>query len=186
MLHYATKDIRMPSLFQLNTAADYWLEMAVPDCSEYFANRESLRYALHAAISLFHMSDWVFHTHEAAVKASFTFIDRNGATVPVSDPSSFATALEQQFSDFGLIRGIAHAAKHLKLNNVRPIPNAPSHAANTAVHGPTFAPGVFADGVFDTRRKVMLAGANGNDVEFEKILRGVHAMWTSLKSAYGW
>jgi hypothetical protein len=160
--------------------------MVVPDCSEYFANNESLRCALHAAISLFHMSDWVFHTHEAAVKASFTFIDRNGTAVSVYDPASFATALEQQCSDFGLIRGIAHAAKHLKLNNVRPIPNAPSHAANTAVHGPTFAPTVFAHGVFDTRRRVMLAGANGNDVQFEKILRAVYAMWTSLKSTHGW
>jgi hypothetical protein len=59
----------MSPVFQLNTSADFWLEMAVPDCSEYFSNKESLRYALHAAISLFHMSDWVFHTHEAAVKA---------------------------------------------------------------------------------------------------------------------
>jgi hypothetical protein len=176
----------MSPVFQLNTSADFWLEMAVPDCSEYFSNKESLRYALHAAISLFHMSDWVFHTHEAAVKANFTFRNRKGVVVPVSDPASFATALEQQFPDFGLIRGIAHAAKHLKLNDVRPIPNAPSHAANTAVHAPTFDPNVFARGVFDTGRKVMLAGANGKDVEFEKILRTVYAMWTSLNSTYGW
>lgn len=176
----------MSSVFQLNTAADYWLEMVVPDCSEYFGNKESLRYALHAAISLFHMSDWAFHTHETTVKTNFTFMDRNGTITAVSDPATFATSLEQQFSDFGLIRGIAHAAKHLKLNNVRPIPNAPSHAANTAVHGPTFSPDVFAHGLFDTSRKVMLAGANGADVEFEKILRAVYAMWTSLKSTHSW
>jgi hypothetical protein len=176
----------MPPMFQLNTAADYWLEMAVPDCSEYFANKESLRCALHAAISLFHMSDWIFHTHEAVVRANLTFKDRNGTAVPVSDPATFATSLEQQFPDFGLIRGIAHAAKHLKLNNVRPVPNAPSHAADTAVHPSTFSPNIFAAGVFDTGRKVMLASANGNDLAFEKILRSVYAMWTSLQTTYGW
>src|SRR4051794_35951678 len=137
-----TKDRAMASVFQLNTAADYWLEMVVPDCSEYFENRESLRYALHAAISLFHMSDWVFHTHQATVRASFTFLDRKGNVTPVSDPGNFATALEQQCPDYGLIRGIAHAAKHLKLNNARPIPNAPSHASNTGVHPPAFDPKV--------------------------------------------
>ena len=176
----------MSSVFQLNTAADYWLKMVVPDCSEYFENSESLRYALHAAISLFHMSDWVFHTHEATVRASFTFVDRKGSVTPVSDPSNFATALEQQCPNFGLIRGIAHAAKHLKLNNVRPIPNAPSHASNTGVHPATFDPKVFSSAVFSTRRRVMLAGASGSDVEFDKILGSVYEMWTSLKSTHGW
>jgi hypothetical protein len=175
----------MASVFQLNTAADYWLEMVVPDCSEYFENRESLRYALHAAISLFHMSDWVFHTHQATVRASFTFLDRKGNVTPVSDPGNFATALEQQCPDYGLIRGIAHAAKHLKLNNARPIPNAPSHASNTGVHPPAFDPKVFTS-AFSTHRRVILAGANGSDVEFDKILRSVYELWTSLKSTHGW
>lgn len=153
------EDRTMSSIFQLNTAADYWLEMVVPDCSEYFQNGESLRYALHAAISLFHMSDWVFHTHERAVIANFTFVDRKGSVVPVSMPSNFATALEQQCPEFGLIRGIAHAAKHLKLNDVRPIANAPNHASNTGVHPPAFDPKVFSPAVFSTRRRVVLTGA---------------------------
>ncbi len=100
------KDRAMSSIFQLNTAADYRLEMAVPDCSEYFKNTESLRYALHAAICLVHMSDWVFHAHEAAVRAGFTFVDRKESIAPVSDPRNFATALEQRCPDFGLIRGL--------------------------------------------------------------------------------
>lgn len=51
----------------------------------------------------------------------------------VSKLEDFADALEQRNADFGRIRGIAHAAKHLKLRKVRPVPNAPSHAANTAI-----------------------------------------------------
>ncbi|HUI19727.1 MAG TPA: hypothetical protein VLZ74_01595 [Methylocella sp.] len=54
----------MVVLKQLNTAADFWLAIVVPDYSDYFAAETDLRRALHASISLFHMSDWVFHTHE--------------------------------------------------------------------------------------------------------------------------
>lgn len=176
----------MPSIFQLNTAADYWREMVIPDCSEYFSNTESLRYALHAATSLFHMSDWVFHTHEAAVRANFTFKDHNDAVLPVSSAATFATSLEQQLPEFGLIRGIANAAKHLKLDNVRPVPNAPRHASNTGVHPPAFDPKVFSSSAFSTRRRVMLEGPNGTYIDFDGILRKVYDMWTSLKSTHGW
>lgn len=176
----------MPSTFQLNTAADYWLEIVVPDCNEYFANQESLRHALHAAISLFHMSDWVFHTHEAAVRANFTFKDRNGSSAPVSKSENFANALEQQCSYFGLIRGIANAAKHLKLTDVRPVPNAPRRVSDIGVHPPAFSPKAFSSKVFSTRRRVMLAGVDGSDIEFDSILRDVYEMWTSLRSTHGW
>jgi len=79
------------------------------------------------------MSDWVFHTHEAQVRSAFTFTDPNSTVRPVSNASQFATALEQQNADFGRIRGIANAAKHLELTDIRPVPNAPNHAANTAI-----------------------------------------------------
>lgn len=42
----------MAVLMQLNTAADFWLEMAVPYCSDYFAEPWNLRHALHAPLSL--------------------------------------------------------------------------------------------------------------------------------------
>ncbi len=123
----------MVVLMQLNTATDFWLEMVVPDCSDYFAAETNLRRALHASISLFHMSDWVFHTHEAQVRSAFNFTDRNSTVRPVSKAWEFANALEQQNADFGRIRGIANAAKHLELTVIRPVPNAPSLAANTAI-----------------------------------------------------
>ena len=50
---------------QFVTAGDFWTGMLEPDYQEHLRNPESLRAALHAAISLFHMSDWVFHTHES-------------------------------------------------------------------------------------------------------------------------
>ena len=187
---------------QLNTAADFWLEMVVPDCSDYFANPCNLRRALHAAISLFHMSDWVFHTHETNVQSAFTVTDRNGKDKPVSSSEEFANALEQKCDDFGRIRGIANATKHLKLrpNSVRPVSNAPSHAANIAIQTADVGADAYgriagAYGWLDTgssqiryggSARVMLAEPNGNDMEFSSIVGSVYRMWETLKSTHGW
>ena len=178
----------MTGIFQLNTSADFWLEIVVPDCSEYFNNKGNLRLALHAAISLFHMSDWVFHTHQATVVSGFTYINNAGVPANVSSASTFANSLEQQNADFGRIRGICHAAKHLKLHDIRPVANAPSHAANTASHAiSTAAQGFFSQWwPSSPSRKVMLAGPSGNDMEFEAILRSVYEMWGNLKRSHGW
>jgi len=67
------------------------------------------------------------------LRAAFTFKDRIGAITNVYDGPTFANALQQQCDDFGRVRGIANAAKHLQLSNVRQVPNAPSHAANTDI-----------------------------------------------------
>jgi hypothetical protein len=156
------------------------------DISAYSRDKGNLRLALHAAIALFHMSDWVFHTHEGFVRTNFTFKDKAGNTKPVSDSATFANSLEESCEDFGRIRGIAHAAKHLKLREVRPVPNAPSHAANTAVHEGGFTIGIFDQGSFDSGRKVMLSGANGIDVEFSNIASTVYEMWRVLQSKHNW
>src|ERR1700733_11576342 len=61
----------MRTLKQLTTAADFWSEMVQPDYQYYLTRPQDLRAALHAAISLFHMSDWVFHTHEPTIGSDF-------------------------------------------------------------------------------------------------------------------
>ena len=84
---------------EFRTAADYWSGMVEPDYLDCMNNPADLRAAFHAAISLFHMHDWVWKTHEAAVRAIFTFTDKIEATIKVHDNTSFANALEQQYSD---------------------------------------------------------------------------------------
>jgi hypothetical protein len=172
---------------QLNTAHDYWLEMAEPDVSEFSLKRSNLRHAFHAAISLFHMADWVFKTHEAQVKAIFTFRDRTGATLAVYDSACFANALEQMQPDFGRIRGVANAAKHLSLrpHDVRPVPNAPSHAANTGVQMGAFQANAFSNSAFNTGH-VVLEGDNDQHINFHTVVVSVYEMWKILISQHGW
>jgi hypothetical protein len=166
--------------------------MVEPDFADCLRNPADLRAAFHAASSLFHMHDWVWKTHEIAIRGSFTFTDTNGRPTKVHDNRSFANALEQHCEDFGRIRGIANAAKHLEIN-VRPIPNAPSHAAQTSVkvmpapggYG-VGAMGYSVSGSYGGGPRVVLAGPNSTDMAFSHIARTVYDMWTALRAKHGW
>src|SRR5262249_16096655 len=128
-------EAQMPVVKELRTAGDHWNDMVEPDFREHRADLADLRRALHCAESLTHMADWVYESHEVAVRSAFSFRDHKGNLQPVTDAATFANALEQQTPDFGRIRGVANAAKHYKLKSVRPVAHAPSHAANTRVTG---------------------------------------------------
>jgi hypothetical protein len=171
---------------EFRTAADFWSGMLEPDYADCIANCADLRAAFHAAISLFHMHDWVWRTHESAVRAAFTFTDGNGRETNVHDAASFANSLEQQCEDFGRIRSIANAAKHLALRDIRPVPNAASHAANTAVQTTGYGQGGYGMGPYGGGPRVMLAGPHGNDMEFSDVAKGVYDMWSKHRTAHGW
>jgi hypothetical protein len=116
----------------LTSSQDFWSAMVVPDCEDYRRNIASLRHAVHSAVSLFHLHDWVFQSDPSTV-TTFTYIDQNGIARAVSKAPHFANHLEQACSEFGLIRGVANAAKHLALTHPSSVPNSPTHAANTQV-----------------------------------------------------
>jgi hypothetical protein len=174
---------------EFRTPSDYWLGMVEPDYQECIDNPADLRAAFHAAISLFHMHDWVWRTHEAVVRAAgFSFTNGIGQTIAVFDSASFANALEQQCADFGRVRGIANAAKHLELRpgNIRPVANAPSHAANTAVQTTGWGEAGWGRGPWGGGPRVMLAGPNGSDMEFSDVAKGTFEMWENLRTTHSW
>jgi hypothetical protein len=175
----------MPVEKELRTAGDHWNEMVEPDFHDHQADLADLRRALHYAESLTHMADWVYQNHEAQVRGAFSFKDKNGNSQPVSDASTFANALEQQFPDFGRMRGIANAAKHFKLHTVRPVPDAPSHAANTRVRSTGFGEGGWGKGPWGGTPRVMLE-ATGGDLEFSDISTNVRKMWLGLNAQHNW
>jgi len=177
------------------TSGDFWFGMVEPDFAECAANKADLRAALHAAISLFHMHDWIWKTQGVALRALFTFNGGDGNTTAVHSAGTFANALEQQYPDFGRIRGIANATKHLELReaDVRPVDNAPRRASDTVVHVPGAGLGGYGVGGYGYgtpglsyagRPRVVLAGSI--DVEFFKIAEGVRNMWLALNGSHTW
>lgn len=152
-----------------------------------------LRAAFHAAIGLFHVHDWVWATHSDAIRALFTYKDRNDREHAVSSAETFANALEQQYPDFGRIRSIANAVKHLELRDVRPVDNAARHATDTAVHVPGAGLGGYNVGNYGYGTsglsyagypRVMLTGSS--DMEFFKVAEAVRQMWIDLRGMHAW
>lgn len=167
---------------EFRTAADFWAGMVEPDYQDCCDKPADLRAAFHAAISLFHMHDWVWKTHEAVVRASFTFVDKNGTKL-VHDSASFANALEQQCEDFGRVRGVANAAKHLepREDGIRPVANAPRSASDTTVKTTALGEGNYGSGPYGGTPRVML-----DNLEFSDVIRGVYELWNELRVTHGW
>ena len=87
---------------EFRTAADYWSGMVEPDYLDCMNNPADLRAAFHAAISLFHMHDWVWKTHEAAVQAIFTFTAATGSNLQTTTLTvAIDTLFTQYFSSPG-------------------------------------------------------------------------------------
>lgn len=85
------------------------------DFAEFQRKSGDLRSAFHCAISLFHLSDWVYVAHQAMIDSSYTY-QKNAQNHAVRKASDFANALADLHPDFELIRGVANSAKHLQLN----------------------------------------------------------------------
>jgi hypothetical protein len=184
----------MTLMKEFRTPADFWFGMVEPDFADCEANKADLRAAFHAAISLYHMHDWVWKARADEVKLLFTYSSGDRKMRAVHGARSFANALEQQYPDFGRIRSIANAAKHLELTEIRPVENAASHASNTAVQVPGAGLGGYGIGAgygtpglsYAGLPRVMLAGPNGNDIEFFHLAKTVRDMWTGLRASHGW
>ena len=68
----------------------FWREIVVPDYNDFGAAIDDLRRAFHCAISLFHLSEWVYVAHKAYIDANFTYRDKNGVVQPVTDEKAEA------------------------------------------------------------------------------------------------
>jgi hypothetical protein len=164
----------------------FWREIVVPDYNDFGAAIDDLRRAFHCAISLFHLSDWVYVAHKAYINANFTYRDKNGVVQPVTDEKTFANALGQLHPDFDLVHGIANSAKHLALKNPRPHPAAPSNAANTRVQSTGFGEGGYGAGPYGGAPRVMLEGPGGQDREFSDLATSMLDMWRGLSQQHNW
>jgi hypothetical protein len=135
------------------------------------------------------MHDWVWVAHAVIIRSSFTYVDKGGAAIAPYNAETFANALEQLNPDFGRIRGIANAAKHLTLRNVRPVANAPAHATETAIQIARGAWGRAWGNRWGTtwggKPRVMLTGASG-EMEFTIIAKSVFDMWSTLCARHCW
>lgn len=172
---------------KIDTCTAYWQEIVTLDRQAFQKSTDNLRLAFHLSISLFHMSDWVYASHKNVIDREFSFVDKNGKNHLVHDDKSFANAITDLNGNFGLIRGIANAEKHLEIRKpLNAHTHAPSHAANTRSRTIGFQQDAFQKNAFMSKQCVMLEGPNGNDLGFQEISDDVYDLWLSLDKQYGW
>ena len=93
--------------------------------------------------------------------------------------------------EFGRVRGIANAAKHLALRDIRPVPNAPSCAADTAIStggagGYGVASGGYGVGALAYAGPPHVVLLGPPDMKFSEIAKAVYTMWGKFRSDHGW
>jgi hypothetical protein len=153
-----------------------------PDYQAFLRDQGDLRLGLHSATSLFHLSDWIWVSHESYIKSTFQWL-QGGILIPVTNRAEFSNAIADQHPNFENVRAMANAAKHLTLyaaSATRPLPpNRPSHAANTYVEFTT-------NWIGWPRGTVMLQGPGGADVPLIDILGSTRTFWDNLMVVHGW
>jgi len=171
---------------KIDTYVLYKSDILEPDLNDFLNDRRDLRKAWHSAISLFHLSDWIFTTNKDKIVGNYTYRQDSGLVKAVSKTEHFANYIGQRFPDFQIIRGVAHSSKHLRLrappvgrNNPSGMP---SDAANSFVPDGSFSTGF--SGAFDIG-EVMIE-ADPTPIAFAALAKSVLKMWNDIIPAEGW
>jgi hypothetical protein len=156
--------------------------MVEPDYKAFLRDESDLRLGLHSAMSLFHLSEWLYHPNKPYIDANFQWLE-NGVPRPVTTPSLFANALADQHENFELVRSVANASKHLMIGApvTRQVPqNRATHAANTYVeyHSSWFG--------WQQRGVVTIEGPNNQNVRLGDVLTDVRQWWSTVLNQHGW
>ena len=158
----------------------YWNEVVLPDYEDFMSDVGNLRKAFHLAISLFHMTDWLYWGNKEHIDANFTFLDKDANSQRVTSESTFSNSICDYDPDFELIRGIANASKHLKLQRPGQHAASPTNAANTYVTSTGYGVGSYSTGPYGGSPRVRLQGPNNQDIELTDLAGGIRDMWLRL------
>ena len=159
------------SSVRIETAAEFLTQMVLPDYEELLRNPTDLRKAFHLATSLFQLRDWVF----------LEFGSQRWASV-----EQLQQFLQNKCTDFGLIRDVSNASKHLRLTS----PSTPATGVTWA--GDTFATLVATGLALSSARHyqggsdILIAVDSGVPVRFAKVAENVIKMWQQLFKDEGW
>jgi hypothetical protein len=82
----------------LSSAEEYWTRVVLPDFEE-FMKSQSARHAAHAAVSAWHLHDWIFDEQPAGTKKD-----------------AFQKGLIKDCPELGWLRDYAESAKHRALS----------------------------------------------------------------------
>jgi hypothetical protein len=158
---------------KLTRPQEFWRDHVLPNCKEYRKHPDSIRHAMNAALSAFHMADWVWTTYHD------------------TDPQKVAGKLctldyslhlaNNGFPDFLVLKDIAEAHKHLELDRPTPYDRAVTSAGATGLRhigaitrlGPMGTP-------MAAPKRLVVQQQDGSKRAFDEVIENVIRMWKEL------
>lgn len=145
-----------------NAALDFFTWTVKPTVDEFLNDTYDIRRGRLAAIVLFHMADyWCWHLHNTDKKLGDIY-----------------EVLQNNCSDFSMVRDIANASKHYQLTR--------GARQLTSSEQITRPPGLFEEGlgigVFAEASNVIFKLDDGTERLLEGAIRSVLSMWETLLS----
>lgn len=154
---------------QVRTRAhDFFDTHVVPSVEEWRKNPTDLRLAMNAAVALNQMADHFWHAYSAAEPHRVFGSKTVGA---------FRDALATQRPAFGLLRDVAEAHKHVKLNrHLRAI----TSAGQTVVGSLGYGEAEYGVGLYGGGPEVVVSLDTGERRHFSALVEETMQMWGIL------
>lgn len=111
----------------LSGCEDYFLNVLSPNKKSFFGSSSEFATAINFATSLFHFHEWLFDEYKSDLEREF------GTTF--AKKGDFWGAVQATNHNFGYIRDVTNASKHVKISgtgNIKPSTGM-SHIANTHI-----------------------------------------------------
>jgi hypothetical protein len=145
---------------------------------------DSIRAAMHCAMSLFHMADWVYQSRKSGELLNFK--KDSNESIPVRNEKEFCDALQTICQDFNIVRATANSLKHFVLNGRSSENRFPRRAEQTSVKALGWGEGAWGEGPWDGGPQVIVEVAEGKFRHFSAIAENVRNMWLELNRINDW
>ncbi len=158
----------------ITTAREFWEQVAQPDYRDFVADTADLRKAIHAGSSLYHLYEWVFQQFESMPSRVFSC---------TSSSDLRAHLIANECPDFGLLRDLADANKHFRVDR-------PSSQIATATQVVTRSVGWgkarWGVDKWGSPPGVVVEIDQNTLRHFSAIAENVYNMWDGLFQKHGW
>lgn len=158
---------------KLTRPQEFWRDHVLPNFKEYQVHSNSIRHAMNAALSAFHMADWVWTTYHDADP------QKVADTQNVAD--YYRHLANNGCPDFLVLKDIAEAHKHLELDRptryVRAVTSAGAtglgHIGAITRMGPMGTP-------MAARKRLVVQQEDGRKRGSDEVIENVIRMWEEL------
>lgn len=140
----------------------------VPNHDAWLAAPTDIRLAMNAAVSLYHMADHYWHSHFATDPSRVFSMTASGL---------FRTELAKRNKEYGLLRDVAEAHKHMILErSTRSV----SESKQTSVGSTGWGEGGYGTGPYGGGPSIVVALDDGTKQHLSYIAKVVRELWQSM------